>query len=87
MPRIFIPPLLQALTNEVKEIEVSGANVRQAIAELETRYPGVQERLCDGDALKTGLAVAVDGNVSSLGLLQKLRTDSEVHFLPAIGGG
>jgi len=87
MPRVFIPPLLQTLTGEVKEIDVSGANVRHAIAELETRYPGIQERLCDGDALKPGLAVAVDGNVSSLGLLQKLGAESEVHFLPAIGGG
>jgi molybdopterin converting factor small subunit len=31
--------------------------------------------------------VAVNGAVSSVGLLQKVPDGSEVHFLPAIGGG
>jgi hypothetical protein len=29
----------------------------------------------------------VDGEVARLGLLQPVRADSEVHFLPALGGG
>ncbi len=86
MPRIFIPPLLRPLTG-VDAVDVEAANVRQAIERLEEQFPGVRARLCDGDGLKPGLTVAVDGHVSSIGLLQKLKPDSEVHFLPAIGGG
>jgi molybdopterin synthase sulfur carrier subunit len=54
---------------------------------LETRYPGLRDRLCDNDELRPGIAVAVDGHVTSRGLLQKVQPTSEVHFLPAIGGG
>lgn len=87
MPRIFIPPLLKTLTGGVDEFRSTATSVRGAIDELERRYPGVRERLCDGDELKPGLNVAVDGHVSALGLLQRLEGESEVHFLPAIGGG
>ena len=87
MPRVYIPPLVRPLTNGADQLDIEAKNVRGAIEQLEERFPGIRERLCEGDALKPGLAVAVDGNVSSLGLLAKLKPDSEVHFLPAIGGG
>jgi molybdopterin synthase sulfur carrier subunit len=87
MPRVFIPPLLRSITGDVEEVDVTAHNVRQVIEALENRFPGIRNRLCDEDGLKPGLTVAVDGNVSSLGLLQKTGEESEVHFLPAIGGG
>ena len=87
MPRVFIPPLLRTLTDNVEEVEVDAKNVRQVIEQLETRFPGIRSRLCEDDALKPGISVAVDGNVSLLGMLQKVGPQSEVHFLPAIGGG
>ena len=55
--------------------------------ELERRYPGVKARLCDAGGLRPGMVVAVDTAVAGLGLLQPVGPDSEVHFLPAIGGG
>ena len=57
------------------------------IDELEARFPGVRERLVDGDEIVPGIAVTVDGDVSGRGLDHRLRPDSEVHFLPSIGGG
>lgn len=87
MPQVFIPPLMRTLTGGRAQVAAAGVTVRQVVADLESRYPGIQARVCEGDALRPGLAVAVDGNVTSLGLAQKLREDSEVHFLPAIGGG
>ena len=87
MPRVFIPPLMRSLTEGAEQVEVPGTSVRQVVAQLESRYPGIRERLCEGESLKPGLAVAVDGHVTSLGLLQKVQETSEVHFLPAIGGG
>ena len=87
MPLVFIPPLLKPLCEGESVVEVQAGNVRQVIDELESRFPGVRDRLCEGNDLKPGLTVAVDANVSSLGMLQKLGENSEVHFLPAIGGG
>jgi molybdopterin synthase sulfur carrier subunit len=78
---------LRNLTSDVEEIDVEGASVRAVIDELDGRFPGIRRRLCDGDDLKPGLTVSVDGRVSSLGLLEKVGAESEVHFLPAIGGG
>ncbi len=87
MVKVFIPPLLRDVTGDTDEVNVSGASVRQIVAALEAQFPGVRERLCIEDALRPGLSVAVNGVVSSLGLMQKVPDGSEVHFLPAVGGG
>jgi len=87
MPRVFIPPLLRSLCDGESELDVPGHTVRDVIGELDARYPGVRRRLCEGDALQPNLSVAVDGKISSLGLMEKVAPDSEVHFLPAVGGG
>ncbi len=87
MPRVFIPPLIRPLTGGTEDVELDATSVREVVDQLEARYPGIRDRLCKGDALKPGLAVAVNGNVSSLGLLHKVREDCEIHFLPSIGGG
>lgn len=87
MPVAFVPPLMRTLTNGVERVEVTGLNVRQVLEELELKFPGFRSRLCVGDELKPGISVAVDGHMSTLGLRQKVTADSEVHFLPAIGGG
>ena len=56
---------------------------------MEERHPGIKEYLVDDeeDDLIPGLAVIIDGEVSQLGMLDKVGESSEVHFLPAIGGG
>jgi molybdopterin synthase sulfur carrier subunit len=87
MPRVFIPPTLRPVTAGQSELEVPGGTVRQIVDSLNDSFPGVRERLCDADDLKPGLSVAIDGDISTLGLLAKVQPDSEIHFLPAIGGG
>ena len=34
-----------------------------------------------------GIAVIIDGETANLGMLEKVKEDSEIHFLPAISGG
>ena len=86
MPQVFIPPQLRPLTG-APQVAVEGRTVREVIDALERKHPGIRQRLCDGDELASGLAVAINGSISSLGLLTKVDPQSEVHFLPAIGGG
>ncbi len=89
MPEVWIPPKLQQLTGGKQQVQVEGSTVRQVINNLERQYPGVKEFLCDEaeEDLIPGLAVIVDGEASQLGLLERVGEDSEVHFLPALGGG
>jgi molybdopterin synthase sulfur carrier subunit len=80
---------MQGLTGGQKTVRVSGASVRQIIDGLEREFPGVRSQLYDDeeDDLMPGVAVIIDGEVSQLGLLERVKEDSEVHFLPALGGG
>jgi len=87
MPRVWIPPLLRELTGDQETVSVPGATVRQVIDAMEAAYPGVRARLCDGDRLRPGLSVVVDGKVSRRGLGHPLDEASEVHFVPVVGGG
>ena len=87
MATVFIPSLMQKLTEGRATVEVSGSSVREVINNLEQEYPGVKERLVDRFKVRSGFTVAVDGQGTPIGLLEKVREDSEVHFLPAVGGG
>lgn len=87
MPTVIIPTPLRDITGDVTEIEVEARSVGEVIDQLDELYPGIAERLRVDDEIRPGLAVAIDGAMSSRGLMQKLQPESEVHFLPAIGGG
>ena len=78
---------MQKLTDGKPTVPVQGKSVREVIDNLDHAYPGVKARLVDGFKLKPNISVAVDGEVSPIGMLQRVEEDSEVHFLPAIGGG
>jgi molybdopterin synthase sulfur carrier subunit len=87
MPIVWIPSLLRDLTQGKESIEVPGTNVGEVVAALDRAFPGVTARLCNSAGLKSGIAVAVDTQIARLGLAQPVTEKSEVHFLPAIGGG
>ena len=87
MVTVWIPPLLKPLTNGQARVTVAGETVAEVIAALETQYPGIGERLREENRLRPGIAVVVNGVVSTAGLRQRLADGSEVHFLPALSGG
>jgi molybdopterin synthase sulfur carrier subunit len=87
MPVVWVPSLLRDLTGGQEQVRVPGASVSEAIEELERRHPGIKARLCDDEGLQSGIAVIVGTEVSQLGLRHPLGPDSEVFFVPAIGGG
>ncbi len=87
MPIVWIPPLLRKLTNDQESIPLAGATVRELIDALERQFPGAKERLCAGDKVRPGLSVVIDAQVNREGLNAAVNESSEVHFIPAIGGG
>lgn len=89
MAEVWIPPLLQKLTGGIRYVTVPGSSVRQIVNNLQQAYPGTKAVLYDeeADRIRPGIAVVVDGEVTHRGLMQQVGENSEVHFLPAIGGG
>ncbi len=87
MSQVWLYATLRSVTAGKCPVDVQGASVRELVENLDQAYPGAKDALVWGDDLMHGLAVIVDGETSALGLLQKVGWNSEVHFLPAIGGG
>jgi sulfur-carrier protein len=87
MPTVWIPAPLRTLTNQQETVCIPGGTVREVIEQLDAQFPGIKARLCEGDSLRRGMVVAIDAEVSRLGLEQTVGDNNEVHFLPAIGGG
>ena len=87
MPTLFIPAPLRDLTQGKASVTVAGSSVREAIESLEAEYPGIKERLCEGDKVRPNISVFVDGQISHLKMREKLSETSEVHFVIAISGG
>lgn len=63
------------------EFDIDAVNVRRLIAALEERFPGI------GPELEREMAVAIDGEIYQDPFLETIAPDSEVYFLPRIGGG
>jgi len=84
---VFIPSMLRPLAGDHDALEVGGATVREVVENLIERYPELNGRLLADGQLPGNISVAIDGEVSTLGLLDQLEPDSEVHFVPAISGG
>jgi sulfur-carrier protein len=87
MPRVFIPPAARAFAENQQDVQVPGRSVREVVEQLEQRFPGIKACLCEGESLAPGMSVVVDNSISALGLLQAVEESSEIHFLPAFGGG
>jgi len=88
--KIRIPTPLRKLTNNEEIVEVNAGTIGSAIAELQTRYPGIQERLLDdGGAVRRFVNVYV--NEEDIRFLQDqqtpVRDGDEVSIIPAIAGG
>jgi molybdopterin synthase sulfur carrier subunit len=87
MPTVFIPAPLRALTGGRDQIDVPGTTFGEVLDELDRQFPGVKARLVRDGELIPGFQVSVNDTLTKQGLSTKLAPASEVHILPAIGGG
>ncbi len=87
MPEVWIPTTMLDRTDQRRRVTVAGSTVRQVIDNLERIFPGIKDKLCLDWDIMPGISVIVDGETSRLGLLERVGEGSEIHFLPAIGGG
>ncbi|MGY8731432.1 MAG: MoaD/ThiS family protein [Pirellulales bacterium] len=87
MATIFIPAQLRELTAGIEQLEMDVHNVRAVINQLEQRFPGIRDRLCQQDQISPSLQISIDSVITSRGMIAKIQPNSEVHFIPAIAGG
>ena len=87
MARVFIPTMLQSLTSGVKDLWIDARNIEEVVGILEKQFPGMSDRLLVEGNLVSTVVVSVDGQVSRLGLMERVQDESEVHFVPNMGGG
>jgi len=87
---VRIPTPLRKLTNNDEVVEVQPGTIGSAIQELQTRYPGIQERLVD-EAGAVRRFVNVYVNEEDIRFLKNqdtpLKDGDEVSIIPAIAGG
>jgi molybdopterin synthase sulfur carrier subunit len=87
MPTVVIPSLLRKFTQGLERVEVPGSSIRDLVRNLGEQFPGIdQQLLVDGD-IRPSIAVSIDGEIATGGVLDVVNADSEVHFIPALGGG
>ena len=78
-----LPPLFQNLP---RHVEVEAETVAGAIAELDSRWPGLRDRLCvPGPELRPHINVYVDQERAALAT--PLAERSRVDVIAAISGG
>ncbi|BAU22611.1 molybdenum cofactor biosynthesis protein MoaD [Caldimicrobium thiodismutans] len=88
--KVRIPTPLLSLTGGKKEVEAEGATIKELIEDLERRYPGLKERLCDEEGnLRRFINFFV--NDEDIRFLQgeetPIKDGDVVSIVPAIAGG
>lgn len=78
---MYLPAPLRRFNGGKEQVEVAAANVRDLIAALDERFPGI------GEHLREGTAISIDGEIIQEPMLEAVLPESEVHFLPQISGG
>lgn len=87
MATVVIPAQLRKLTDGKDRVTANGRNVGRLIEDLDRQYPGFAEQLLQDGDVKPSIAVSIDGEMGTGGVLEPVREESEVFFLPALGGG
>ena len=90
MARVKLPTILRPHTGGERDVDAQGTTLRELLADLETRYPGITAMvLTDDGALHRFVNVYLnDEDVRYLGSLEtEVRPGDTVSILPAVAGG
>ena len=87
---IRIPGPLRRVTNGEQQVEVDAATVQESIDALDSKFPGIKERLCD-EAGDIRYFVNIYLNGEDVRFLQGVNTGTnagdELSIVPAVAGG
>lgn len=87
--KVLIPTPLQKITDGKDVVEASAGKIIDIINELDKKYPGLAERLCQDGKIRRFINVYV--NEEDIRFLQGedtlVKNEDEVSIIPAIAGG
>ena len=81
MVRVVLGSQCWPFTGGVSTVEVEADTVRNVIAALDTRFPGL------GDFVDRRMAFAIDGEIHQDAWFSPVPEGAEVCLVPKIGGG
>lgn len=86
---VRIPTILRSYTDGAKAVKGEGGTLEELINDLESRHPGLADRLIENGALRRFVNVYLnDEDVRFLGGLSTPLSDGDtVTVLPAVAGG
>jgi molybdopterin converting factor small subunit len=86
---VRIPTILRNLTDGAKAVEGKGGTLDELFTDLDSRHPGLRDRLVDDKGLRKFVNVYLnDEDVRFLGGLETEVSDGDgVTILPAVAGG
>jgi len=87
MPTVVIPALLRKFTGGLERVEIPGKSIRELVRHLGEQFPGIDRQLLEDGDIRPSIAVSIDGEIATGGVLDSVSENSEVHFIPALGGG
>lgn len=80
------PALVRLFPDATGQVTLTASTVGEVIDELESRWPGMRDRLCDSTpGIRRHINVFVEGRRASLDT--RLAPGAEVFILTAISGG
>ncbi|NYI08152.1 MoaD/ThiS family protein [Allostreptomyces psammosilenae] len=86
---VRIPTILRTYTDGAKAVEGTGSTLDELITDLDSRHPGLRERVVDNGELRRFVNVYLnDEDVRFLdGIATKVADGDSVTILPAVAGG
>ena len=87
---VRVPSALRNFTGGNADVEITATTVRDAIADLDRRHPGIAARVLDGSGqVKPHIRIYVGPEDSGAlsGLDTRLADRDEISIVPAIAGG
>ena len=90
MAKVRIPTPLRKLTKGASEVDGAGATVRELFDDLESRYPGLRDKIFEESGeIRRFINIFVNGEDVRFqkGTESPVKADAEVSIVPAIAGG
>lgn len=86
---VSIPTILRTYTGNERSVEATGTNLAEIIADLESQFTGIGNRLTENGELRRFVNIYInDEDVRFLGGLDATVTSGDnITILPAVAGG
>lgn len=90
MVTVHIPTAFRSFSADRESVDVElpgGGSLRKVIDLLEAECPGIKEPLMFEGGVHPSIAVFINDEQTTQGIIEQVPEDAEIRLLPAMGGG